>query len=321
LWNERNIYYKSIWDGRKWSNPVEIDIPVLPEDFLQEQPVGSGYISWSENNLTRSIRILEPAPKKILTACNNNSSYSIFAWLTNNIDPVLYAAVEDNKYIAFGDSITYGMGGTEGYPSRLQRLLTERVAPSTVVNEGIPGERTPGGVVRFDDVLNNNAKYMLIMEGTNDITMNYSTESIIFNLGQMIDRSISFGTTPLIALLTPRKDGLNGRVADDVNPAISQLATDKGILLVDQYSEMNASKDTYMFDHVHPNDAGYGLMAEIWCRAIKDMLSPPKEEKKTGCGAIPPIAQKNGSGGLYHNLSFLVFVFIFLVYYRFKFSK
>jgi len=231
-------------------------------------------------------------------------------------------AVEDNKYIAFGDSITGGVGAHEGYPSRLQRMLTERVTPSTVINEGVAGERTFRGASRIDDVLNaHNAKYILIMEGTNDVSVDYSTETIISNLRQMIDKAINFGTTPLIAGLPPRKDNLDDRVKLDINPAISALAQEKGIIYVDQYTEMATNKNAYMSDYLHPNDAGYELMAEIWCKAIKDnILYPPTDDDNKGCGAVPPMS-RNNSNGLHNNISLLALVVTFLLFLRYKFSK
>lgn len=227
--------------------------------------------------------------------------------ITFNSWSTVNGEVEQNKYIAFGDSITKGYNSSDGrgYPQKLENTLNIRIGPSTVVNEGINGERTFGGLERIDDVLHTyNAKFILIMEGTNDvndISAVCSTETIIFNLEQMIDKAVKFGTTPLIATLPPRKDDLDDRVKKDVNPAISRLAQEKGITLVDQYTKMANNKDAYMSDCLHPNDAGYELIAENWFIGINNILNP-QEDHNGGCGVVPPIYRKNNSKGFYNNL-------------------
>jgi lysophospholipase L1-like esterase len=321
LWNEKNTHYKSMWDGEKWSLPVETNIPILPKNFLKKQPVGSGHITWLENNLIKSIKILEPVSKKILIVKNADHSSSLFAWFKNNIDPALYAAVEDNKYIAFGDSITYGYGGTNdiGYPPKLETLLNNKIGPSIVVNEGSPGERTDQGLMRVDSVLaNNNARFILIMEGTNDVTNADSPETVAFNLREICKHAIDYGTTPLLATLTPRLDFLDYYVREDYNPAIVAVAKELNITLVDQYTKMSTDTARYMADgRLHPNDDGYALIAEIWFDAINNILNPPREDtsNNAGCGAVPPIYKNKNSNGLYNNLipSGLLFAFILLI--------
>lgn len=321
FWYEKSLCYKSLWEGSGWAPPETGEI-LLPEDFLKEQSVGAAYIGWVQNNICQSLRILFPPKKKLVTAKLTNtyapSSLSPFEFFCSTA----YAAVTDNKYIALGDSITAGCGSTrDGYPPRLERLLTERIIPSTVVNEGIPGERTFEGLERIEDVLNTyNAKYILIMEGTNDTSMNYSTETIIFNLGQMADKSINFGTTPLLATMPPREDRFDDRVKDEINPEIVKLAQEKKIISVDQYTEISAGRDVYMADYLHPNDAGYELMAEIWFAAIKNnIFYPPEPEKDdSGCGVVPPMYRRNNRNGPNGSLWISGVVILFFLFLKRK---
>lgn len=315
MWYEKNICYKALWNEIEWSKPAESEI-LLPKDFFNVQMVGPAYISWIQDGIFQSIRIIPPNPQKTLVA-----HLEPFRWIKDILCTDAYAAVEENKYIAFGDSITEGVGGTNntGYPPRLEQRLDTRIGPSTVVNEGVGGERTIQGLGRIDDVLGaHNARFILIMEGTNDTTWQYSTETITFNLGEMIDHSINYGTTPLLATLPPRQDSLDGRVKDDINPAISGLAHEKGVTLVDQYTDLAKDKDKYMADHLHPNDAGYELMADTWFTAINNILNPQKEDEDddTGCGVVPPIYRNGKNTGLFNNLLFLTLLFIFILFLK-----
>lgn len=322
IWLEKNLVYCSLWDGKEWSSPKDKEI-LLPTDFfinISKEQIGPGYTAWEDENIFQSIRVIIPESqhrqKYITAGCKIET---LLVWLKDQILPSALAGVEPNKYIAFGDSITEGGGVQENYPSRLERKLDEGIGPSTVVNEGIGGERTFQGLARIDDVLTtHNAQFILIMEGTNDIIYQYSTETIIFNLGEIIEHSKNFGTTPLIAQLTPRQDFLDNRVKEDVNPAIVNMAKEKTITCVDQYTEMAKDKSGYMQDTVHPNDEGYELMAQTWYNAIYTIHFPPEEEEDSGCGSIYPVYPNNKPKGLYINLIPLSVILLVILFLRLK---
>ena len=113
------------------------------------------------------------------------------------------------RYLCFGDSITLGnfdddYDPDEGYPGRL--AFTSRLncpaANCEVINKGKSGEKTPGGLTRIDNVLNNNPSHvLLLMEGTNDIFVEYnkdfpkwSFETMVFNLKEMARKAEVRGT-------------------------------------------------------------------------------------------------------------------------------
>lgn len=320
LWSQKNRYYKAIWDGQGWSSPGEIQVLIQKDFFdrLDINTIGPGYIVWITDGIPQGMKIFYPDktvknPQFVVSWIGR-----ILNWVEGEIDPSAVAEVEPNKYIAFGDSITWGYGAqTEGYPPRLERKLNERIGPSIVVNEGLGGETTVGGLERIDEVLrSDNAQFLLLMEGTNDVSRGYSTDTIIFNLGVMVDKTMAYGTTPLLASLTPRIDGWAHYVESVINPAISNLASEKKVTYVDQYTEMNANKESYLIDHVHPNDAGYELMAEIWFKAIDNILNPPGKDDGSGCGAVPPMYFNKTSGGLYKNLEFLFAILLIILFLK-----
>lgn len=217
LFSSLGIQHKSTWDGKDWSDPVQEQL-LIPQDLFERlnmDIIGKGFIVWTENGITQGIKI-NPFPKKLIT----KNKHDIIARLKEILSSAAMADVESNKYIAFGDSITSGYGSSgEGYPPRLERRLDQGIGPSTVVNEGVGGETTIDGVNRIDGVLNShNAKYILLLEEANDVTHEFSTETIIFNLGAMVDKSIAYGTTPFLATHTPRIDGWALHVEQDINP-------------------------------------------------------------------------------------------------------
>ena len=210
------------------------------------------------------------------------------------------------KYLAFGDSVTEGVGETNssetGYPSRLRGLLRQGgKAGAMVVNHGKSGETTAQGLSRINSVLNTGGDFILIMEGTNDINFNVSTGSILFNLQQMVDRSEAAGVEPIWATVIPLRP--SAFTTQDQNLAVDmrQKSLGQDLLLVDAYAAFDytpsAWPDLYnqslKKDPVgHPNAKGYDLLAQTFADAIfgSDTLPPVlgSVEPKDGQSEVSP---------------------------------
>jgi lysophospholipase L1-like esterase len=280
---DEDIYY-SYWNGQGWQpearvNPDNMVPDVNPSAKVDESGIiwvtwkgfdGQGYRTYSNHWTSRGWSPPVMIDPQLPSAGNRQQTFK-------NLN-----SIRNETYIAFGDSITAGVGDEEdlgGYPFRLETLLDQQVTPSTVLNEGYPGETTFQGVNRIDGVLQQDqARYILLMEGTNDIYLHYSTESIAFNLGVMIDKSRAFGTLPVLATIIPLRNLPGDPMVDpgnlatmDLNDRIRQLAQDKGVTLVDQFQAFSNYPDyryTLYSDFHHPNGQGYDLMAETWFNGV-----------------------------------------------------
>jgi lysophospholipase L1-like esterase len=196
---------------------------------------------------------------------------------------------DPDQYVAFGDSITYGLGSF-GYPPRLETLLIAKYGAAKVWNAGIGGEGTTDGLARIDYILSGtNSKYLLLMEGTNDAAnLLMSIATVDANLREMCRRAVAAGWTPVLATITPRSDWIwyvssyRARF-DELNARIRQIAVDLGLTLADAYAAFMAypaSSGGYtslLFDGVHPNSTGYQVLAEAWFAALKiAKFNPPR---------------------------------------------
>lgn len=137
----------------------------------------------------------------------------------------------------------YGNGKrVGGYEPKLELLLDADSRPYQVLNYGIGGEATPWGVDRigYKTLGKHNAKYILILEGTNDLYYGISSESTIYNLEIMIDKSRGYNTTPVLSTLTPdtKEDNPEKNIPTVYNPKIVDLSAEKGVILCDQYNEI-----------------------------------------------------------------------------------
>jgi len=203
------------------------------------------------------------------------------------------AGRDENAYTAFGDEITFGWIDNSpaaglGYVPRLEALLTERFGPSVVPNEGVPGETTVNGLGRMSDVLARNAgRYLLLMEGTNDVIVpNLSLDASAFNLEQMVLKCIDAGVLPVLATIIPMNDvyltdALFRQRIDGLNKELGRIALNLRLPLVDMfntfldYPESDGGWPALLSDPAHPNERGYEVIARTWAETLGRVPFPP----------------------------------------------
>ncbi len=201
---------------------------------------------------------------------------------------------DENKYAGIGDSITFGYVDYYPYPERgyiprLNTILEANYGSQRVVNEGWGGEVTAEGLVRIDRVfIADLARYILIMEGTNDVVFEeISIDSSAFNLRQMVRKCLAAGAFPAIATILPRYDDygvqpvFHSRILS-LNTKIRQVAADLAVPLVDMYAAFSGYPaanggvlSLLSKDLKHPSDKGYQFMAETWFSEIRNFPFPP----------------------------------------------
>lgn len=198
-------------------------------------------------------------------------------------------AAAQTTYLAFGDSITAGSFDDReppGYPPRLEELLTERGLDAVVENHGVPGETTGEALSRIDGVLAGGGDVLLLMEGTNDVNARVSEETIRFNLAEIASRATDAGVETVHATVVPRLPSANfdgsNRVTGRLAGSIRDLAWERGRSLADPF-EVFFRQTPDVFDRfynggddkLHPNPAGYDLLAEVFADVLTAMDTVP----------------------------------------------
>ncbi|HVS03019.1 MAG TPA: GDSL-type esterase/lipase family protein [Thermoanaerobaculia bacterium] len=198
-------------------------------------------------------------------------------------------------YLAFGDSITLGVGFDDcscqcredcGYPARLQEMLQEAGIDAMVTNAGIGGESTPEGLARIDTLLPGH-EVLLLMEGSNDISLQISPETTVFNLDQMATRAERQGLSVVHATLIPRIPAATRDPDNDVNQLVAwgvrHLAYDTERLLADPFEVFGSVPDPFdtLYSDVpddpvgHPNPAGFDVLAETFFNVLEERDQVP----------------------------------------------
>jgi lysophospholipase L1-like esterase len=160
------------------------------------------------------------------------------------------------------------------------------------VNRGIGGQTTPQILLRFrQDVIALKPDIVVILAGTNDLAENTgptSLEAIEDNLKSMVDLARKNGVRPILASVLPAAAypwRPEIRPIDKIlalNQWMKEYAETEGIGYLDYYSAMvtdqHGLKPELSGDGVHPNEAGYAIMASLVTDAIaKSKLQPAKK--------------------------------------------
>lgn len=178
------------------------------------------------------------------------------------------------KIVAFGDSLTagYGLSPAESYPSLLQKKLDADGYEYEVVNAGVSGDTTAGGVRRIDWSLEGDVRVVIVELGANDFLRGQSPAEAKKNLTQIIERSKSRGARVLLAgLYTTTNAGRNyeGQISD----AYVSLAREQGVPIIPFFLEGVAGIETLnQEDRVHPNAQGTKIVADTVYKYLKPML-------------------------------------------------
>ena len=177
------------------------------------------------------------------------------------------------RIVAVGDSITYGVGSSSGvgYPPRLEARLWKAGKNATVVNAGIPGEKSPDTDKRFKSTIQG-ADIVLLMIGTNDVSnsgiCNGAPCLSDTHIASMLDKALAAGVTPIVSTIIPFSGYESDTAVRELNSKIKAVASERGVSVVDNYQRFSSVGFSYYDNRLHPNDEGYEIMAEEWYKTV-----------------------------------------------------
>jgi acyl-CoA thioesterase-1 len=179
------------------------------------------------------------------------------------------------KIIAFGDSLTagFGLAEKESYPYLLQQRLRADGYDYEVVNAGVSGDTSLGGLERADWVLEQENTKMLILElGANDLLRGMPPAKMKENLDKIIRKAKAKNIEVLLCgMLAPPTTGSDYQ--REFMMTFPELADEHGVEFLPFLLDGVAMKKEFnQPDGIHPNAEGEKIMTENIYNALKPML-------------------------------------------------
>jgi acyl-CoA thioesterase-1 len=167
----------------------------------------------------------------------------------------------------FGDSLTagYGLSPSQSYPALIQKKLDDAGYNYEVVNAGVSGETSAGGLRRIDQALDDGAAVVVVALGGNDGLRGLPVAELQKNLSGIVARAQGAGATVILAgMHAPPSLGIE--YSNRFSRVYQDVADEYDVELIPFLLEGVAGELQYnQSDGIHPNAAGARVVAEtVW---------------------------------------------------------
>ena len=178
------------------------------------------------------------------------------------------------RIVAFGDSLTAGLGvaAGEAYPAQLQRRLDALGFRYRVINAGVSGETTAGGLRRVPWVLKDKPEIVILELGANDGLRGLRLEETKANLEQIIQQVTRSGASIVLAgMKLPPNYGRD--YIDGFERIYPELAERYHLPFIRFFLEGVAGSGTLnQADGIHPTAEGYERVVEGVLQKLRPLL-------------------------------------------------
>ncbi len=202
---------------------------------------------------------------------------SIFTFLIGLflMPPSSHAAA--TRILAFGDSLTagYGLPVADGFTSQLEQALKAKGHDVSVINAGISGDTTAGGLSRLQWSLADRPDFMILELGANDMLRGFDPAIPRGNLEKMLSIAAAAHVPVLLAGMkaAPNLGQDYGTAFDAIYPALAQKYD---VPLYPFFLDGVATNPAYTLpDRLHPNSQGVAIITAKILPLVERMLPPP----------------------------------------------
>jgi acyl-CoA thioesterase I len=187
------------------------------------------------------------------------------------------AAAARRRIVFLGDSLTAGLGleREQSVPSLLQARLAEERLDYEVVNAGVTGDTSAGGLSRLDWSLEGDVQILVIELGANDGLRGLPVANMKRNIAEIITRAKQRGIrVVLTGMEAPPNYG--EAYTSEFRQAFHDLAREHGVVFVPFFLEGVAGHPRLNnADGIHPNPEGARIIAHALWRTLEPLLEDP----------------------------------------------
>jgi acyl-CoA thioesterase I len=205
---------------------------------------------------------------------------------TNDVRRVPVAEAHP-RVVVLGDSLTAGLGLSlkDAYPTRLQERINDEGLQYTIVNAGVSGDTSAGGLSRLDWALDGDVRVLIVALGGNDGLRGLPPAELSRNLSTIIERAQARGITVVLAgMEAPPNYGF--QYVAEFHRVYPSLAKKYGLALVPFLLEsVGGVADLNQPDGIHPTAEGAEIVANNVWNALKPVLET--ESRRVARGRVP----------------------------------
>jgi acyl-CoA thioesterase-1 len=180
------------------------------------------------------------------------------------------------RIVFLGDSLTagYGLEQSQAVPARIQMRLEQEGYPFEVVNAGVSGDTSAGGLSRLEWSLSGDVRILVLELGANDGLRGLPVPALKRNLDEIITRAQARGIAVLlVGMEAPPNYGAS--YTSEFHATFPALAKEHKTVLMPFYLDGVAGKpELNIADGIHPNPAGAEIVAANLWRTLEPMLKP-----------------------------------------------
>jgi acyl-CoA thioesterase-1 len=183
-------------------------------------------------------------------------------------------AAAELRLVALGDSLTagYGLAAHEAFPAVLQDMLRQKGYAVTIVNAGISGDTTAGGVSRAPQALSGDPDGMILELGANDGLRGFEPSFIRANLEVILDAAAARGVPVLLCGMQALM-GMGTDYAGEFAAVYADLARERGLSFYPFFLEgVAAVPAKNLPDGLHPTAAGVREIAARMLPVAEDFV-------------------------------------------------
>ncbi len=184
------------------------------------------------------------------------------------------ASADPYKIVGFGDSLMagYGLDAGMSFPEKLEKALKEKGHDVVIVNAGVSGDTTSGGLARLDWSIPDGTQLVILELGANDMLRGIEPELTRRNLDTMIAKLQERGIGVLLAgMLAAPNLGPDYQAAFDA--IYPDLAQKHDVVLYPFFLDGVAGQAGYQLsDGMHPNAAGIDVMVSRALPVVEKIL-------------------------------------------------
>ncbi len=185
-------------------------------------------------------------------------------------------AQEKKTILFFGDSIAagYGIEPQQAFPAIIQNKIDSAGLNYEVINGGLSGETSAGGLRRIDWVLQRDIDIIVLELGGNDGLRGIDLSSTKENLQQIIDKAKAKNPDVEIILAGMQvPPNLGTDYTQEFQNLYPELAKENNLILIPLILDKVGGKDEYMQpDQIHPNVQGHKVVAETVWDVLSNLL-------------------------------------------------